>query len=158
MAARAIVEDLLDNAGLVEPRQIVNRTVDSLDDDELRDALRETMTPFVRSVIADRRATHGKKPAQKVPAGAGASVKHLMYRQWRQKLQDPMSTAEGRKPLGKCTVDDFQFIIDRYEDTAARNMNRANFYRRYQKEMLNQGVDVFEDLDDATKKRLLDGP
>lgn len=155
---RAVVEEILDRTDLVDPADIADLVVAVLPDDRLRDALIESLGPYIRQVYSARRATHGHPsgtPARAV-SNTGVSVKAAMLRTWRDKLRDPVSTRQGWKALGECTIDDFTYLAAWHDEVAERNLAKADRYRTFAAEMTRRRAGTLDDLPDAVKQRLLD--
>lgn len=159
MTVRATITQILETTDEVDPEIIKHLVIAGLRDDELREALTESLKPYIRYVMAQHRsASTTSAPLPSAPAGGntGVSVKGVRLRTWADKIRDGVYTSSGWKPLGTCTVDDFVFLVNHHERVAEQNIDKADFYRLCAKELQNENVSTLADLRDATKKHLLD--
>lgn len=158
MQLHSLVTDVLNTSGLTDPKELSTVVVSQIDEDDLRATLQVVLPGYIRRVAAERRSDHGKQPV--VPARAvsntGLSVKSAQYRDYKAKLQDTIVVDGEWKTLAECTSADFSWLTEWHEDVARKNLDKAETYRVYAKEMANADAATFDDLDVKTKRRLLD--
>ena len=139
---RAIVRKALNSSALADPRALAAVVLDSLGEDQLRDALAETLPDFVRLVIAGSRANAVSSPSP----GSGRSWKVEALQDYGKLLRQRIHVANTWKFLGDCGADDLFAAAAERRNIAAQTLIVAERYERLGKAVEHAGVTTVRNL------------
>lgn len=122
---RAAVDQVIDESGLIDPREIARKVAENVPARHRVDVLAEALADFVRVRQGQRRAAN---PA--IGPASGRSAKVAAIRDgWRRYLQDSVHVGDAvHLPLGQCTYADLTYAAGERQTLAARNLAAARRY------------------------------
>lgn len=147
---RALIRDILTACDEADPGVIAEAVIVRIPDEELRDALHQTMRYFVRQIISELRIANSPQPGPitgPMPARA-RSAKNIAIRQdWQSRLHDRVHVGGSEwKLLRDCTYDDLMAVARERSDLALRNALWADTYEGWASLLASHRVAVFGDL------------
>ncbi len=140
---RALVREVLDGTDLTQPREVAAETLARLKPEDVRSALEQILSEFVRYEMHRLR---NRGEAQAATAGRSRKVQAIREA-WQQKLRDRVHVGElGWKMLADCTRDDLLFAARERRVMAERNQVKAYEYERLAKLLGDMRVPCVGDL------------
>ena len=153
---RDVINDVLDTSGLTDPGDVSDRVIDTLEDRDLRDALRLTMRAYVRNMIGQRRALYEppakaeNAPEFQSPSGLGSVSKSSKVQRiregWRKHLRDRYHVEGAWVFLEAMSASQLLAAAQERTELAAQNIARANKLRDWAGLVEEHGVDSFGEL------------
>lgn len=150
----ALIYEELAKLDTPDPHDIADRVADRLPEDELRDALRETLPALVQSRIRTTNYSElgkpGKVAAPATQPKASRSAKVGAVREsWRPFLNKPHYAGTEWKTLGLFTREDAENAAQYRHKLAEGNTRKAEWYETLSKKLSERGVETLKDLSDA---------
>jgi hypothetical protein len=156
---RSLVRDVADNSDARDPGTVADEVFTRIPDENLAEALRETLRGYVRVVLAGNRMS----PEPPIPASSPEietgvakpptrSWKRDGIRDgWRRHLRDRIHVgpeSASWKLLSECGFDDLMFAADERRQAAERTLARAENYEALAKAVKDHGAACVQDLPD----------
>lgn len=153
---RQLIRDVAESIEDPSPHAVAAATLDKVADEDLRDALAETLGDYCRAVLGRTtlRRLYDESPMDAGPVSSRKSAAAAWLRSLDKHLRDRVNvgtvTAPEWKFLGQCTRDDLLYAAGIRRRLADENTAAAGWYERLAEEMARAKAPRVADLVGAT--------
>jgi len=148
---RALVRQVIDETDLTSPDEILNKVVEMVPKQHLREALRQALRDHVKNEITRTNV------APMTPAGPSPKVAAIRD-SWRKALRDRISVGPNDwMMLGDCSYEHLMYAAEERYEHARLNQAKGDWFTSLAEAVQDNGVDRVSDLPETTLRELLGG-